>query len=108
MKNPSALFELSTSFQFEKNPSRAMDLNEYLIKSMNKMIPISVFLEELATEIIRNMTDSGKAFKNIVSALWYSRLPCYEVEGMTGSFKGESSILKDCMWKGKKVTLSLT
>ena len=67
-------------------------------------------LTEIAQEDIRHLIDSGKSgreFRQIVSALWYSRLPCYEVEGITGSFKGESSILKDCLWKGKKVTPSL-
>jgi hypothetical protein len=103
MKNPSALFKHASSASFAKNVTNALDLNDYFYESMSRVMPNDYLLEMLAKGEIRNMIDSGIAFPNIVKALWYSRLPCYEVEGMTGTFKSESSILKDCLWKGKKV-----
>jgi len=103
MKNPSALFKHASSASFAKNVTNALDLNDYFYESMSRVMPNDYLLEMLAKGEIRKMIDSGIAFPNIVKALWYSRLPCYEVEGMTGTFKSESSILKDCLWKGKKV-----
>jgi len=58
---------------------------------------------------IENQTqnlDFGKSFKSLMSALWYSRLPCYDVKDMTAQNDGEKSILKICIWKGELIPCS--
>jgi len=42
-------------------------------------------------------------FEGIFSLLWYSGLPCFDVNGITSTFEGEKSVLKSCFWKGIKV-----
>ncbi len=40
------------------------------------------------------------AYESFFELLWYSQLPCYDVEGVTATQKGERSLLKRCKWKG--------
>ena len=39
------------------------------------------------------------AFKSFMSTLWYSKLPCFDVRGMTSSMNDVRGILKHCKWK---------
>ena len=40
---------------------------------------------------------------DIMSVLWYSKLPCFDIDGITSEVDGEASLLKLCKWKGKKI-----
>ncbi len=44
--------------------------------------------------------DSKAAFPNLFELLWYSQLPCFDVEGVTSDYDGHRSLLKRCTWKG--------
>jgi len=55
---------------------------------------------------IFNNINQTIAFEALMSALWYSRLPCFDVNGITSSEMGEKSILKTCTWKGKPILCS--
>ena len=39
----------------------------------------------------------------IFSNLWYSYLPCYDVQGITANQNGDHSLLKQCKWKGRVI-----
>ncbi len=42
----------------------------------------------------------------LFSTLWYSTMPCFEVQGVTSDKPGQNSILKLCQWKGKTIPCS--
>jgi hypothetical protein len=49
--------------------------------------------------------DLSKAFTAYFSSLWYSTLPCYDIQGMSALKNGDSALLKKCLWKGVQVTI---
>ena len=55
---------------------------------------------------IFNNINQTMSFEAFMSALWYSRLPCFDVNGITSAEMGEKSILKICSWKGKPILCS--
>ncbi len=42
----------------------------------------------------------------ILSILWYSKLPCFDIVGKTSEVDGETGLLKLCKWKGKTIPCS--
>ena len=44
--------------------------------------------------------DLSTAFNAYFSSLWYSTLPCYDIQGVSAQKDGDSSLLKKCLWKG--------
>ena len=38
--------------------------------------------------------------------LWYSQLPCFDVNGTTSSIKNEKAMIKQCFWKAKELDCS--
>ena len=54
----------------------------------------------------RNISDTSAALRSMLSVLWYSNLPCFDVEGVTSEFQGEKSTIKACWWKGKPMSCS--
>ena len=38
--------------------------------------------------------------------LWYSKLPCFDIDQITSEMDGEGGLLKFCKWKGKKIPCS--
>jgi len=46
------------------------------------------------------------AFPGVFSILWYSTLPCFDVEGVTSSKDGDKSLLRYCTWKEIEVPCS--
>ncbi len=54
---------------------------------------------------IRNL-DTDKSFKSLMTALWYSQLPCFDVKNVTAKKDGEKSMLKTCQWKGLPIVCS--
>ena len=47
--------------------------------------------------------DLSAAFTAYFSSLWYSTLPCYDIQGMSAQKNGDSALLKKCLWKGVQV-----
>ena len=43
------------------------------------------------------------AYRGLFLNLWYSSLPCFDINGITSFQDGQKSLLKSCSWKGVKV-----
>jgi hypothetical protein len=50
--------------------------------------------------------DLSAAFTAYFSMLWYSTLPCYDIQGVSAQKDGDSSVLKKCLWKGLPIACS--
>ena len=50
--------------------------------------------------------DQTKAYKSLLSTLWYASLPCYDIENVSGMRDGEKAVLKYCKWKGIPISCS--
>ena len=48
--------------------------------------------------------DQTKAYKSLLSTLWYASLPCYDIENVSGMRDGERSVFKYCEWKGVPIS----
>ena len=80
----------SNPLDFWLNPS-----NESAINFLDFKVGIQTQIQDL---------DTVKSFKSLMSALWYSRLPCFDVQNVTGKNDEEKSILKNCQWKGLPIS----
>jgi hypothetical protein len=47
--------------------------------------------------------DKAKSLLSVVKILWYSTLPCFDLMGFTSRKRGEKSLLKSCIWKGREI-----
>lgn len=47
-----------------------------------------------------NLTQAS--LEPVLNMAWFSKLPCFEVPGLTGNFEGENTFLKYCTWKGNQ------
>ena len=50
--------------------------------------------------------DINKAYENLFEILWYSQLPCFDIQNITSESKDELSMIKRCYWKGQRVDCS--
>ena len=48
--------------------------------------------------------DMKKSFESLFQLLWYSQLPCFDVENITSKVKDEMSLIKRCYWKGRSIS----
>ena len=48
----------------------------------------------------------SQSYDNLLELLWYTRLPCFDVKGVTSDKKDEKSVIKRCFWRGKRVDCS--
>jgi len=69
------------------NPEQALSFEKEVSEKMLKQ-------KSLFNNIERDSMRTG------ISNLWYSYLPCYDVEGVTSNRNGEHSLLKQCKWRG--------
>ena len=51
--------------------------------------------------------DLENSFDALFEVLWYTQLPCFDVEGITSDKTGDFGLLKACVWKGVKLPCSL-
>ena len=51
-----------------------------------------------------NRLNRTLAYKKVFSMLWYSSLPCFDLNGVTSSSEGEKSLLKSCYWRGTQIS----
>ena len=47
--------------------------------------------------------DLEKSYEKLFELLWYTRLPCFDVKGITSKVRDEMSVIKRCFWRGKMV-----
>jgi len=47
---------------------------------------------------------SSPVYKTLFQNLWYSRLPCFDVIGVTAQTNGEKALLKYCEWRGMPIS----
>ena len=47
-----------------------------------------------------------KSYKALFEILWYTQLPCFDVENVTSEFPDQYGMLKGCFWKDKEVPCS--
>jgi hypothetical protein len=50
--------------------------------------------------------DIRASYDSLVSTLWDSAIPCFDLKDITSHVNGEKSILKTCIWKGKQLPCS--
>ena len=48
--------------------------------------------------------DMKQSFENLAKILWYSQLPCFDLQNITSKNRDELSLLKRCYWKGEKMS----
>ena len=47
-----------------------------------------------------------KSYPSLFEILWYTQLPCFDVENVTSEFRDQYGMLKGCFWKGIEVPCS--
>ena len=73
------------------DPERANDRKEALENATRKY-----------NQSFGNM-DFKTAYENLFEILWYSQLPCFDVQNITSNLPDQMSIIKKCIWKGKEI-----
>ena len=95
-------------------------LNVVCRKPKNRKIRCQNTLNQLdladpfyAGKIYNEMEEMKNRFKGLnlttsfdahFSMMWYSSLPCFDINGVTSASEGEKDLLKSCFWKGLKVS----
>ena len=51
--------------------------------------------------------DMTKSYNNLFELLWYTKIPCFDVKGITSSQKDEMSVIKRCYWRGRLINCAL-
>lgn len=77
------------------NPARKRDIHEALVEMRRDI-----------KKEFRKLRMKGDVYKKLFEILWYSPLPCFDVEGITSDDMDQRSMLKRCYWKGKKLPCS--
>jgi hypothetical protein len=49
------------------------------------------------------LLDLAKTYSDLFEIMWYSQLPCFDVNGVTSKVKDEKAMVKRCLWKGVPV-----
>jgi hypothetical protein len=76
-----------------------------LILNPEKKNDSSIFVNMLKT-LNKNLfkrLNQTTAYKTLFKILWYSTLPCFDVNGITSRSDGEKGMLRSCQWKGKDI-----
>ena len=47
--------------------------------------------------------DIEKSYEKLFELLWYTRLPCFDVKGITSKQKDDMSVIKRCYWRSQLV-----
>jgi Amiloride-sensitive sodium channel len=49
---------------------------------------------------------SKEIYKAFMSFMWFAKMPCSDIVGLTSEERSEKSIIKSCKWKGKAISCS--
>ena len=60
----------------------------------------------LAYQTSFQFMDLKKSYPSLFEILWYTQLPCFDVEGVTSDEENQYGLLKGCFWKDMKVPCS--
>ena len=60
----------------------------------------------LAYQASFQFMDLRKSYPSLFEILWYTQLPCFDVEGVTSDKENQHGLLKGCFWKGMKIPCS--
>ena len=90
---------------------RAYPLITTGIKTLNLILDPSKSLDrankiEAAKKKYHNDFDQiniSKSYNKLFELLWYTRLPCFDVKGITSNERDELSVIKRCYWRGEMV-----
>ena len=96
VQQPDVVLKINSLFVSGENILNQMINSEFSTNKTNKEKVNAV------RESLKNLNLTRKAFSALMSILWHSSLPCYDVEG-TGV---GTSILKKCFWKMKPISCS--
>ena len=81
------------------------------VKTLNTMLDPSLVIERTQkietakAQYFKNFEEMNisRSYDKLFELLWYTRLPCFDVKGITSKQKDESSMIKRCYWRGKMV-----
>ena len=76
------------------DPARMEELEE------SKKIAMEKYRKEFGT------IDMEKSYQKLFEIMWYSQMPCFDVQGVTSEVQDEMSMVKRCLWKGKDISCS--
>ena len=112
-ENP-ILFDLSTSKTDSSKGLTVCRMDPIVptgIKTLNFMLDPSKTSER--NETVRGAKENWykkfgnlnftRAYEKLFELLWYSRLPCFDVRGVTSKERDEMSVIKRCYWRSKLV-----
>ena len=101
---PTSILEFqNVSTNFPKD-QKLLDtaLNPKMLEAFQNMTAANISeYKSLFDKLQKNASVVG-----LLPVLWYSRLPCFDVRGVTSERDGEKSILKYCQWRGEQVPCS--
>ena len=105
---PKNFWGYGESFQkSEHNNNKTLKLFDYLLDPEKKMKNENRAFTNISEYIaLFQKLNKFVSLPFLFSALWYSRLPCIDVKGITSEKLGDRSILKYCQWKGKTIPCS--
>ena len=94
------------------NPDTALEMHfaENNLANMLRMMSDYEYQSEIQSQAenfksneLKDLTKTMHSIDGMLSALWYSKLPCYDIDQVTSEMDGEAGLLKLCKWKGKKI-----
>ena len=89
-----------------KPPKQKSVLDDFFIPELNEQAAIKAEIAQKAfTENFQSM-DLDESYESLFEILWYSQLPCFDVESVTSNEDGQFGMLKGCFWKGLEVPCS--
>ena len=97
--------EESTTIAPDANaPPGIKKLNLVLDPSRNSEKKIKVDDAKVQFKKDFGSLDMKQSFKNLAQILWYSQLPCFDLQNITSKNRDELSLLKRCYWKGQQIS----
>ena len=89
------------------NASRPSNLLDLLLDPKKKLAFKKAVAQKKADfKEIFDRLDLKSSFPSMFSILWYSTLPCFDVQNVTSDRDGEKGMIRSCQWKGKTVPCS--
>ena len=99
LTKPHTMVSLLDSGILNKNYQKGyLPVDEELVGHYKSMEIYSTIFESITEDFFANLTINS--LEAILKMVWFSKLPCFDVPGMTGAFNGENTFLKYCSWKG--------
>ena len=85
--------------QLKGDPDDTVEILSKILSDQNLKTPNE-------SHYFASVSNPSQLFEDFMTYLWYSKMPCFDVEGITSEENGEKGILKSCQWKGKNLPCS--